>query len=643
MQLKRSIFLWVFPAAAVPIAVMVLLATAYSEHLYRKRVNQEVFRGIDHIITALDRRLLVEHDLVRGLAGVPAMEAYVPVLAALARGERLPDYGPRTERLNRFLETFQSVRLSLNTVRVLDVNGNTLIKVRSGDRVPAAMEGFGQVPFVEEFAADRDFAEALEELFPGDVGSLLLPEGGGPDRVFFEAPVMNTALAIQHRGETVGYFTVDAPSEQLNRILDVAPRAHGGDLLIAEVNPEKPGRDGMVLYDDRAERNPLLPLQDPRFLGDLYPELQAAVPHEASGVLPGPGEDRRIYYKEYLPYPDRLVSWIIALRVDQGELATPFHNIRMAMVTSLVLALVVSLLLARLGARRIAAPVLGLAAGLDRFARGERGVRVDHGGPDEVGRAGAAFNAMVETLERTERDRDEAQRAMLQSAKLASIGEMAAGIGHEINNPLGNILSLAKLVERELPPEPGPARADVVAIREEAERASRIVRGILNFSRQVPPHTSRFPAGDWLRETLELVAREADKRNLDLRLEADPGVVLDADRDLLRQALVNLLLNALQASPEGGTVAVAAHAAGDELRVSVRDQGPGIPEAELGQVFDPFFSTKPEGQGSGLGLSIALGIVQHHGGELRLGPAPGGGTLAEMVLPLAGVAAEDAG
>ena len=112
--------------------------------------------------------------------------------------------------------------------------------------------------------------------------------------------------------------------------------------------------------------------------------------------------------------------------------------------------------------------------------------------------------------------------------------------------------------------------------------------------------------------------------------------MLEGDRDLLQQALVNLLLNALHASPEGGTVRIKSSASGGRLTLTVADQGAGIAPEVAGNVFDPFFTTKPEGQGSGLGLSISLGIVQHHNGTLELTNNPDGGATATMVLPVGG-------
>jgi len=404
--------------------------------------------------------------------------------------------------------------------------------------------------------------------------------------------------------------------------------------VIAELDSAQPGREGLVLYDDR-EGISLLSAYALTAGQEVPPARYTDVTYSApTGIVKDPDGSSMIYYHEMLPYPGSLTMWVIGLRVDLDSAVSPFFRRNIAILSGVVIALLVSLLLAQAGAVQIASPIRKLAAGMESYRRGKVARRVQVQGPDELRQAGAAFNLMVENLEAAEKERDAAEFAMLQSAKLASIGQMAAGIGHEINNPLSNILSLTKLVERRLSGPDEVVRQVVRAIREEAERVSRIVNAILNCGRQSHPVRARFDIGPWLHETLELVATEAAKRHVTVHTRMDDDAVLEGDRDLLQQALVNLLLNALYASPEGGTVRVASSVSGEHLTLAVTDQGPGIAPEVAGNVFDPFFTTKPEGQGSGLGLSISLGIVQHHGGTLKLNNNPEGGATATMVLPV---------
>ncbi|MDQ1362731.1 MAG: two-component system, NtrC family, sensor kinase, partial [Pseudomonadota bacterium] len=246
-----------------------------------------------------------------------------------------------------------------------------------------------------------------------------------------------------------------------------------------------------------------------------------------------------------------------------------------------------------------------------------------------------SFKYLAKTLKASEKQRDQAQSMMLQQAKLASIGEMAAGIGHEINNPLNNILSYVKLIERDLPESDTQLRHDLEGLRDEALRAGRIVKGVLNFARQLPLEFSRFDLKQWLQDCIELVASEARKRYVSVKIMRVPQMELSGDRNQLQQVMVNLLMNAIQASDPQDVVEIfATRLDRKQVRIIVSDQGKGIDEKNRAKIFDPFFTTKAIGEGSGLGLSISLGIVQYHNGLLTLENNHKGGVDAIITLPL---------
>lgn len=635
MKLKTNLFFWIFPAIALPMAGLVLFTMAHSQKLYRQDINREIFSSLNSIAVALNRRLLVERDLIQGLSNVPAVREFLPVLGQIESEHLYPGYIERTERLNRFLEIFQSVRLSLNTVRVLDSAGNTFVMVRSGQRIPAMLEVLGDLPYVEEGPDDELFLHGLKELDPENIGVIVLPEdyysGSGP---IWNIPVMSMIAPLSYHDRVVGYFTVDAPIPQINRILDVAQRPYNGELFVTELDSAMPGRDGLVLYDDQAGTNLTSAYTEKGAQQSPVSRFSDIVFHRPTGVVEDPNGSSMIYYLEMMPYPGSLLTWIIGLRVDLDAVDTPFFKRNIVILSGVVIALLVSILLAHIGAIQIASPVKKLASNLASYTHGIVARPINVQGPDEFRQAGEAFNFMVNNLEAAETERDKAELAMLQSAKLASIGQMAAGIGHEINNPLSNILSLTKLVERRLPESEEEIKQDIKAIKDEAERVSRIVNSILNFGRQSHPVRTHFDVRPWILETLELVETEAGERNITVQSEIGRSTVFEGDRDLLQQALVNLLINAMQASPEGSTIRVKSNSSEKELILTVEDQGPGIAQEVAGNVFDPFFTTKPEGQGSGLGLSISLGVVQHHGGTLELNNNPDGGVIATIILPI---------
>lgn len=632
-SLKTYIFVWVFLAVAIPLIGLLLGTTSYSRTLYREEVRREIAVGLDNAVASVNRRLFVEQDLIGGLSRVAAVQAFLPALRALRHGQPHPDHAELTERVTQFFENFQAIRRSLGTVRIIDAEGDTLVKVRDGRRVPATIERLDTVFVVENGSEFPGFRDELDSLREGDVGSLPSPPGfAAQDAVF------NTVLPLEHELEVVGYLAIAPPLNPLDRTLDVALRPFEARLLVAEVNSLDTDRHGRVLYDDRTGirfSNPAARAQ----LQDRQPELLPLAFHEIEGQLTQAAGPGHVYFLQFNPYPDRLTSWLYAFEVDLEQLGTPFRHTPQIILIGILLALAIAALLARLGVRQIASPVSRLAQRLIGFADGQRGERLQVAGPRELKGASLAFNRMAATLDQAEQERDQAMQAMVQNAKLASVGQLAAGISHEISNPLANIYSLTKLVQRRLPPDDQVLARDVDNIRDEAERASRIISGLLNFSRQVPANPTVFEVGAWLRDGIALVQHAAAARQIRVDQDGVANCWVRGDRDLLQQTLINLLLNAIHASPDDGRVEVSASRAGDWLKVSVRDAGSGIDAATMNKIFDPFFTTKPEGEGTGLGLSICLGIVEHHGGKLTVANRDGGGAVASFTLPLEPAAA----
>jgi len=233
------------------------------------------------------------------------------------------------------------------------------------------------------------------------------------------------------------------------------------------------------------------------------------------------------------------------------------------------------------------------------------------------------------------------ERSIAQTEKLAAAGRIAAGVAHEIRNPLATIAGCAEALRARLAAPLGPqdrdeVSADAEVIEQEAYRCARILEGLLDFSR-IRGASTRRPCD------LEAVARRAifllrhNPRLAKLRLaiEAEPDLAsTQADEDQLVQALLALLLNAADAA--AGRITIRVHAPDEhELAVSVEDDGPGVPSEIRERIFEPFFTTKPPGQGTGLGLSVAYGLVRSHGGRLLLRPGNGTGALFEIVLPVA--------
>ncbi|HYN43086.1 MAG TPA: ATP-binding protein, partial [Thermoanaerobaculia bacterium] len=230
------------------------------------------------------------------------------------------------------------------------------------------------------------------------------------------------------------------------------------------------------------------------------------------------------------------------------------------------------------------------------------------------------------------------QQALMHSERLASMGQLAAGIAHEVNNPLGVILLYSHLLLEEVP-DNSRLRGDLETVAGEADRCKKIVSGLLDFARQNKVSLSEVPVDELVSQSLRgAILPEGVEVDV---LHEDPALVAELDRDQIVQVVSNLVRNAAEAMPDGGTVTVRTRATGSSLVLSVADEGTGISRENLGRVFEPFFTTKPIGKGTGLGLPVSYGIVKMHRGEIEIssnsdrsaGPT---GTVLTITLPLRG-------
>lgn len=217
--------------------------------------------------------------------------------------------------------------------------------------------------------------------------------------------------------------------------------------------------------------------------------------------------------------------------------------------------------------------------------------------------------------------------------RLAALGELSAGIAHEIRNPLASVKGSVAILETEIPAG-HPKHEFIQIIREEADRLNRIVSEFLKFARPPRPRVEEVSLNQLLESTLLLLQQERDRARVSLTTALAPDLpVLRLDPDQIRQVLLNILINGIQAMPDGGPLHVSTRWDGDRRTavVIVEDGGPGVPGNDLEHIFDPFYSTKAEG--SGLGLSISHQLVELHGGEITAENREGGGLRMRINLP----------
>lgn len=303
----------------------------------------------------------------------------------------------------------------------------------------------------------------------------------------------------------------------------------------------------------------------------------------------------------------------------------------------------------------VSTPLSVLTHGMERVAAGEldHTVRIDT--KDEMGELATAFNAMTSdlkkaknelvewgnTLEKKVEEKTEeirkAQAKLIHSEKLASLGRMAAGVAHEINSPLTGIVTFGHLLLKKFP-EGSQDREDIEVIIEQANRCSNIIKGLLGFARATSAEKGPININDIVNSSLNMVRHKADFFNIRVVLELDESLPpIKADASQIQQVFLNMIINAADAMEGKGTFTVTTRKVDENgvpfVEVEFNDSGPGINEKDIPKLFEPFFTTKPVGKGTGLGLAVSHGIIQDHGGRIRVRSTLGKGTSFFVRLP----------
>ena len=345
--------------------------------------------------------------------------------------------------------------------------------------------------------------------------------------------------------------------------------------------------------------------------------------------------------------------------------------IREAQTAAIVLMIAVALLsIAILTSfvRFITRPIQILVEVTDQVARGDLSQHVNIDQHDEIGQLATTFNKMIESL-KLQRDEiemynrtleekiihgtlqlEEAQAQLIQSEKMSAIGQLAAGVAHELNNPLGGILGYAQFTLEKMRKSGTDQQSKemkayiryLTDIETQARRCKAIVQNLLRFSRS--SRTTEFEEVNIeqiIRDTVTFVEHQLHMNQIDLKLDCDPNIPqIQGNAGQLQQVFTNLIINAMHASPAESTIMVKARFSpalgefGGAVEISVHDRGHGISPENINKIFEPFFTTKEVGKGTGLGLSVSYGIIKEHGGEIKADSAPGDQTIFTIVLPV---------
>jgi two-component system NtrC family sensor kinase len=340
----------------------------------------------------------------------------------------------------------------------------------------------------------------------------------------------------------------------------------------------------------------------------------------------------------------------ISLEGFERERARVYNRMMISGVISVV---VLSFLLGLLLTQFVNRPIDKLLVATKNAARGNLDQTVAIRSRDELGELSESFNHMIaelkrsrdaieewtQTLEHRVQDRtkelQQVQDQLIHAGKMAALGELAAGVAHEINNPLTGVLTFSSLILKKLD-DSHPWKKDLETIVQQTSRCRDIVKGLLNFARQRKPDKRLWDIHFLLDKTLTLVENQAPFQNIEVRKEFGSKVPeLFIDGDQVQQVFMNILLNAADAmAAKGGTLVIKTDLRDGMAEVAFTDTGSGISKDHLTRIFDPFFTTKQTGKGTGLGLAISYGIIQGHNGDIRVESVVGKGSTFRVRLPV---------
>ncbi len=322
--------------------------------------------------------------------------------------------------------------------------------------------------------------------------------------------------------------------------------------------------------------------------------------------------------------------------VDRGMRASQMRLLVFAVIAITAVSLIIYLLVTHL----VLKPVRQIVDATQHVANGDLNYIIHFNRNDEIGELAKSFNAMTRQL-------SESQRQLYQSDKLASIGRLAAGVAHEINNPLTGVLTYSSYLLKRANAQP-EMRDDLEVIVRETKRCRDIVKGLLDFARQSPPEKRPININEVVGQTARIVQNQLALQHVELRTVLDAELPLtQVDVNQMQQVLINLLMNASDAIGEKGgsitvTTTLADHAtkvaagvspASSFIHIRIQDDGCGIPAENLSKIFEPFFSTKGQ-KGTGLGLAVVWGIIEKHNGLITVASEVGKGTAFTILLPV---------
>ncbi len=529
-------------------------------------------------------------------------------LATTLRSER--------ERLESF-----AVQDVMREIRIADLDKRISSFLASGKRgCPACVDLLvlnrsGQVVA----ASTPAWIGKIENTIPGGVDSAVMIAGPFPTAdatgtlIRLTVPVPDPDARGTTLGQLVALFDWERGTEVIARVRE-SMRSVGLDpeVLILDAR-------GIVIGS-------AAPADGPWQLGDL---LLLHVPRSQDHATTGYIDTATARLVGHAKLPDDLPPWTVVVAEPLANAFAPARRMVTLLATVLGGMLLVALTVSLLAARRVTEPLTELTKAAEAVGRG---VRPESPVPvrsrDEIGTLTNAFNHMAADLNRAERE-------LVDAAKFSFVGELAAGVAHEVRTPLGVLRSSAQLLERSLEVKDDESRELLQLLQTEVARIERVVSALIELGRPREMHLAPSSLGQILFRTTDFVDAQARQKHVTIRRRAiDPDPVVLCDPELIHQVALNLLVNAVQILPAGGAIEIGLLPARDGYAgFEVRDDGPGMTQEVCARIFEPYF-TRRQG-GAGLGLTFVQRVVQEHRGRVSVESEIGRGTVFRVTLPVA--------
>ena len=594
-SISFKLLVFILPLVCIPISAVGYFAIQESAERVNRLVRQEqmvAVKATANIISTIFDNCCIDLETISGL---PILEDY-----HIARSFRLKTEAEfNHEKIVRLFQDFIRRTPYYFQIRYIDHLGRELIKVRRE----------GAVSQMEDQKAQPFFQNARRLKIMKIISSDIVPTSGSKGFVIHYAKPFFGGWK-----EFAGIIAIDL---DFSKITELVKNIHVGD-------------QGYAFLVDQYGRNIVHPLLEPyRYSLETYPDpsLRELILDMMAGQSGWKNYSFQGENKVAAFEPVKNMGWSLAVTIPTQEFTKEAYALRNRVIQFVFIAILFTVFGVSILSYFLLRPVRNLVIATNRVSRGDLNQEIPVQSRDELGDLTHSFNRMTRNLSQIH---DE----LVRSEKLISLGRLSAGVAHEIRNPLNAIKGAIIYLQRKRSADP-LIKDYTRLVLEEIDRLSQFVTEFLFFAKQARPKHRPTDLNELILSVEHLFKEHSDEKRIVFQnvLEKNLAQVF-IDPKQIEQVLVNLIINAMEAMPDGGNLMIFTRTLREDrdwIKIKVKDSGIGIPQENLKSIFDPFFSTKETG--TGLGLPISLGIVEAHGGSLKISSQPGEGTRAVIKLP----------